>query len=123
MIQTYIISATSPPSGPRASRAWAHEKPASGGWCRAHSRHDQALAPSQQELSASSAVVGEHHPHHCTAITKSRWSQPVSPVSQADGHDKPRPISELVPRFAAVVEDVAVRGEDPVGDPVLAHVL
>src|SRR5215217_3838258 len=47
----------------------------------------------------------------------------MSPVSQADGHDKPRPISELVPRLAAVVEDVWVGGEDPVRDPVLAHVL
>src|SRR3954465_5189999 len=55
--------------------------------------------------------------------TKSRWSQPMSPVSQADGHDKPRPISELVPRLAAVIDDVWVGGEDPVRDPVLAHVL
>src|SRR3954465_9439745 len=47
----------------------------------------------------------------------------MSPVSQADGHDKPRPISELVPRLAAVVEDVWVGGEDPVRDPVLAHLL
>ena len=47
----------------------------------------------------------------------------MSPVSQADGHDKPRPISELVPRLAAVVENVWVGGEDPVRDPVLAHVL
>src|SRR3954452_6749472 len=47
----------------------------------------------------------------------------MSPVSQADGHDKPRPIRELVPRLAAVVENVWVGGEDPVRDPVLAHVL
>src|SRR3954453_8500854 len=47
----------------------------------------------------------------------------MSPVSQADGHDKPGPISELVPRLAAVVEDVWIGGEDAVGDPVLAHVL
>src|SRR3954469_5692292 len=47
----------------------------------------------------------------------------MGPVTQSDGHDEPRPIGELVPRFAAVVEDVAVRGEDPVRDPVLAHVL
>src|SRR3954463_3214362 len=47
----------------------------------------------------------------------------MSPVSQSDGHDEPRLIRELVPRRAAVVEDVAVGGEDPVGDPVLAQEL
>src|SRR3954464_7274844 len=51
--------------------------------------------------------------------TKSHWSEPVSPVAQSDGHDEPGPIGELVPRLAAVVEDVAVGGEDPVRDPVL----
>src|SRR4051812_28681244 len=57
------------------------------------------------------------------STTKSRGSEPVSPVPQADGHDEPGLIGELVPRLAAVVENVAVGGEDPVGDPVLAHVL
>ena len=47
----------------------------------------------------------------------------MGPVSQADGHDEPRPIGEVVPRRAAVIEDIAVSGEDPVGDPVLPHVL
>src|SRR4030095_2782727 len=47
----------------------------------------------------------------------------MGPVTQSDGHDEPRLVCELVPRFAAVVEDVAVRGEDPVRDPVVAHVL
>ena len=47
----------------------------------------------------------------------------MSPVSQSDGHDEPRLIRELVPRRAAVIEDVAVGGEDPVGDPVLAQEL
>src|SRR3954464_5189581 len=55
--------------------------------------------------------------------TKSHWSEPVSPVAQSDGHDEPGPIGELVPRLAAVVEDVAVGGEDPVRDPVLPNVL
>src|SRR3954466_5872075 len=44
----------------------------------------------------------------------------MSPVAQSDGHDKPRPIRELVPRLAAVVENVWVGGEDPVRDPVVA---
>ena len=47
----------------------------------------------------------------------------MSPVSQSDGHDEPRLIRELVPRRAAVIEDVAVGGEDSVGDPVLAQEL
>ena len=47
----------------------------------------------------------------------------MSPVSQSDGHDEPRLIRELVPRRAAVIEDVVVGGEDPVGDPVLAQEL
>src|SRR3954464_7066421 len=55
--------------------------------------------------------------------TKSHWSEPVSPVTQADGHKEPGLIGELVPRLAAVIEDVAVRGEDPVREPVLAHEL
>src|SRR3954467_2307492 len=55
--------------------------------------------------------------------TKSRWSEPVSPVAQADGHDEPGLVCEFVPRRAAVIEDVAVGGEDPVGEPVVAHEL
>src|SRR3954465_9407909 len=47
----------------------------------------------------------------------------MGPVSQANGHDEPGPIGELVPCVAAVIEDVAVGREDAVGDPVLAHVL
>src|SRR4051794_7267003 len=47
----------------------------------------------------------------------------MSPVAQSDGHDEPGLIGELVPRFAAVVEDVAVGGEDAVGDPVLPQEL
>src|SRR3954462_9258077 len=47
----------------------------------------------------------------------------MRPVAHPDGHDEPGLIRELVPRLAAVVEDVAVGGEDPVGDPVVAHVL
>ena len=38
----------------------------------------------------------------------------MRPVAQSDGHDEPGLIGELVPRFAAVVEDVAVGGEDAV---------
>src|SRR4051794_30738778 len=50
--------------------------------------------------------------HGIPADTKSHWSEPVSPVAQADGHDEPRLVCEFVPRFAAVIEDVAVGGED-----------
>ena len=40
-----------------------------------------------------------------------------------DGHDAPRLIDELVPGFAAVIDDVAVGSEDPVGEPVFANEL
>src|SRR5215203_3841415 len=47
----------------------------------------------------------------------------MSPIPQANGHDAPRLVCEPVPSFTAVIEDVAVGGEDPVGEPVLAHEL
>src|SRR3546814_20919606 len=43
--------------------------------------------------------------------------------SSSDGHDAPRLVDELVPRLTAVVDDVVVGGEDPVGEPVIAHEL
>ena len=45
----------------------------------------------------------------------------VSPVAQANGHDEPRPIRELVLCIATVIENVLVGCEHPVGHPVLAH--
>ena len=47
----------------------------------------------------------------------------MRPIAQSDGHDAPGLIDELVPSVAAVVDDVALRGEDSVGQPVLAHEL
>src|SRR6266496_1931053 len=47
----------------------------------------------------------------------------MRPVAQADGHDSPRLVDQLVPGVAAVVEDVLVGLEYPVGEPVVAHEL
>src|SRR5690349_17500912 len=47
----------------------------------------------------------------------------MRPFSQAEGHNEPGAVDELVPSTAAMVEDVLVGGEDPVRKPVLAHVL
>src|SRR5713226_3609822 len=47
----------------------------------------------------------------------------MRPVAQADRHDGPRLVDELVPGVAAVVEDIVVRPEDAVGDPVVANEL
>jgi hypothetical protein len=44
-------------------------------------------------------------------------------LAQSDGHDAPRLIDQTVPGEAAVVEDVGVGFEDPVGQPVVAHEL
>jgi hypothetical protein len=46
----------------------------------------------------------------------------MRPVAQADRHDRPRLIDQLVPGVAAVVEDIFV-AEYPVGVPVVAHEL
>ena len=47
----------------------------------------------------------------------------MGPLSQAEGHDPPRLIYELVPGEAAVVDDVVVGFEDAVRQPVVAHEL
>src|SRR5680860_1161954 len=47
----------------------------------------------------------------------------MGPVAQADGHDVPRLIDELVPGVAAMIEQVVVGLEDPVRQPVVAHEL
>ena len=45
----------------------------------------------------------------------------MSPVTEADGHDDPGLVDELVPSRTAMVEDVLVGGEDPVRQPVVAN--
>ena len=47
----------------------------------------------------------------------------MGPRLQSDGHDAPRLINEAVPCEAAVVEDIVVRLEDAVRQPVVAHEL
>ena len=47
----------------------------------------------------------------------------MRPLAQSDGHDAPRLIGETVPGEAAMIEDVVVRFEDTVRQPVVAHEL
>ena len=47
----------------------------------------------------------------------------MGPLPEADGHDAPRLIDELVPGVAAVINDIVVRGVDTVRQPVVAHEL
>src|SRR5665647_1584398 len=47
----------------------------------------------------------------------------MCPLAQADGHDQPGLIDELVPGLAAQRDDVVVGREDPVREPVVAHEL
>ena len=47
----------------------------------------------------------------------------MGPVAQADGGYVPGLIDEPVPGVAAVVENIAVGGEDAVGEPVFADKL
>lgn len=47
----------------------------------------------------------------------------MGPVSEADGHDAPRLVGDLVPGLATVVDDVVIVLEDPVGEVVVAHEL
>jgi hypothetical protein len=47
----------------------------------------------------------------------------MRPLPHADGHDAPWLTDEVVPGEAAVVDDVVVGFEDPVGEPVVAHKL
>ena len=47
----------------------------------------------------------------------------MGPFAHSDGHDPPRLIDEPVPGVAAVIDDVVVRFEDAVGQPVLPHEL
>jgi len=47
----------------------------------------------------------------------------MCPVAQSDGHDAPWLIDEAVPSIAAVIDEIVVRAEDAVGQPVVAHEL
>ena len=47
----------------------------------------------------------------------------MSPIAEADRHDDPGLVDELVPGVAAVIEDGAIGGEDSVGEPVIAQEL
>ena len=47
----------------------------------------------------------------------------MCPFAVPDGHDAPWLIHELVPRLAAVVDDIVVGRKHPVGSPVVAHEL
>jgi hypothetical protein len=47
----------------------------------------------------------------------------VRPLAQSDGHDAPGLIDELIPGRAAMVDEIVVRFEDAVGEPVVAHEL
>ena len=47
----------------------------------------------------------------------------MRPFAASDGHDAPRLIDEFVPCLATMVDDVVVRCEDAVGEPVIAHEL
>jgi hypothetical protein len=47
----------------------------------------------------------------------------VRPLAQSDGHNAPWLIEELVPRLAAVIDEIVVGFKDTVGEPVVAHKL
>ena len=47
----------------------------------------------------------------------------MSPITQADGDDAPGLRDELVPGIAAVIDDVALRAEDAIGQPVVSDEL
>ena len=47
----------------------------------------------------------------------------MSPVAQADRHDGPGLVDEPVPGVTAMLDDVVVRAEDSVGEPVVADEL
>ena len=47
----------------------------------------------------------------------------MCPLASSDAHDAPWLIDELVPRLAAMIDDVVVRCEDAVRQPVVTHEL
>ena len=47
----------------------------------------------------------------------------MRPITHSDGHDAPGLIDEFIPGLAAVIDNIVVGMEDPVGYPVVAHEL
>ena len=47
----------------------------------------------------------------------------MRPIAQADRHDGPGLIEKLVPGVAAVLDDIGLGGEHPIGEPVVAQIL
>jgi len=47
----------------------------------------------------------------------------MGPFPVTDGHDLPRLVDKLVPGLAAEGDDLVVRFEDPVGQPIVAQEL
>ncbi len=47
----------------------------------------------------------------------------MRPLTQAEGHDAPKLVDQLVPGMAAMVEYVSVGAGHPVREPVVAHEL
>jgi hypothetical protein len=45
----------------------------------------------------------------------------MCPVSQADRHDTPGSVDQLVPRVAAMIDDVLTTVEDAIGEPVVGR--
>ncbi len=45
----------------------------------------------------------------------------LGPVAQPNGHDGPGLVGELDPGVAAVIDDIVVTAEDPIGEPVLTQ--
>ncbi len=45
----------------------------------------------------------------------------MRPLTQSDGHDAPGLIDELVAGLATMVDEIVVRFEHPVREPVVAH--
>lgn len=45
------------------------------------------------------------------------------PIAQSEAHDAPWLIGKLVPGIAAMVDDIVVASEDPIGELVVAHEL
>ena len=58
-----------------------------------------------------------------TANTNLHKESSVCPIPEANGHNAPRLVAELVPYKATMVEDISVGFKNPVREPILAHEL
>src|SRR5215203_2642319 len=59
---------------------------------------------------------GQRNPLYLGALIRTH-----GPVSQADGHDDPRLLNELVPSLTAMIDDLLGGAEDPVRQLVVAN--